>query len=146
MPFPGGQRKYHFTEDFQRHQLDEVDCFKPVKERPLSPVRIKIVLKYMMLIKITTSGSKMPWNQSRNLSSCSTSPHIILVNKRPPHTFVPLRNMRFILVSVSEPQTFCRVYEPISPAKGLQRNSCYSGRNLGFFWKLETRNLQKLHL
>lgn len=37
--FPGGQRKYKFTEDFQRHELDEVDGFKPVKERPLSPVR-----------------------------------------------------------------------------------------------------------
>jgi len=39
VPFPGGERKHDFTEDFQRHQLDEVDCFKPVKERPLSPVR-----------------------------------------------------------------------------------------------------------
>lgn len=53
VPFPGGQRKYKFTEDFQRHELDEVDGFKPVKERPLSPVRgiKKKVLKYMMVTK-----------------------------------------------------------------------------------------------
>lgn len=35
--FPGSQREYNFTEDFQRHQLDEVDCFQPVQERPISP-------------------------------------------------------------------------------------------------------------
>lgn len=41
LQLPGGQGKYNFTEDFQRHQLDEVDRFKPVKERLVSPVREK---------------------------------------------------------------------------------------------------------
>lgn len=49
--FPGGQRKYNFTEDFQRHQMDEVDRFKPVKERLLPPAKKdykKKVLKYSL--------------------------------------------------------------------------------------------------